>query len=71
MYQEPSHWSSERPREGSVSDPRPTTRSSTSNNLLTAKRVNGINMAGTGDTVDRCVKCVEGTFGKCELNKHT
>lgn len=28
-------------------------------------------MASTEDTVDRCAKCVEDTFGKCKLNEHT
>eukprot|EP00959_Pyramimonas_sp_CCMP1952_P136240 2850734-Pyramimonas_sp.AAC.1 len=28
-------------------------------------------MAGTEDTIDKYVKCVEDTFGKCRLNKHT
>eukprot|EP00959_Pyramimonas_sp_CCMP1952_P251530 5255850-Pyramimonas_sp.AAC.1 len=28
-------------------------------------------MAGTEDTADKCVKCVEDTFGKCKLKKHT
>eukprot|EP00959_Pyramimonas_sp_CCMP1952_P462232 9482911-Pyramimonas_sp.AAC.1 len=28
-------------------------------------------MAGTGDTIDKCVKCVEDTFGTRKLNKHT
>eukprot|EP00959_Pyramimonas_sp_CCMP1952_P117754 2461733-Pyramimonas_sp.AAC.1 len=31
----------------------------TSNNVPTAKRVEDINMAGTEDTIDKCVKCVE------------
>eukprot|EP00959_Pyramimonas_sp_CCMP1952_P116611 2437231-Pyramimonas_sp.AAC.2 len=31
----------------------------TSSNLFTAKHVDDINMAGTEDTIDRCVKCVE------------
>eukprot|EP00959_Pyramimonas_sp_CCMP1952_P443619 9287120-Pyramimonas_sp.AAC.1 len=34
-----------------------------SNSLLTAKHVDDINMAGTEDTVDKYVKCVEATFG--------
>eukprot|EP00959_Pyramimonas_sp_CCMP1952_P007665 159984-Pyramimonas_sp.AAC.1 len=33
-----------------------------SNDLLTAKHVDDINMAGTEDTVDKHVKCVEDTF---------
>eukprot|EP00959_Pyramimonas_sp_CCMP1952_P193676 4049938-Pyramimonas_sp.AAC.1 len=28
-------------------------------------------MAGAKDTIDKCVKCVEDTFGKCKLTKHT
>eukprot|EP00959_Pyramimonas_sp_CCMP1952_P240305 5021780-Pyramimonas_sp.AAC.1 len=28
-------------------------------------------MAGTEDSMENCVKCVEDTFGKCKLNKHT
>eukprot|EP00959_Pyramimonas_sp_CCMP1952_P379506 7949618-Pyramimonas_sp.AAC.1 len=28
-------------------------------------------MAGTEDTIDKHVKCVEDTFGECKLNKHT
>eukprot|EP00959_Pyramimonas_sp_CCMP1952_P336094 7037599-Pyramimonas_sp.AAC.1 len=28
-------------------------------------------MAGTEGTIDKCVKCVEDTFGKCKLNKRT
>eukprot|EP00959_Pyramimonas_sp_CCMP1952_P413122 8656963-Pyramimonas_sp.AAC.2 len=28
-------------------------------------------MAGTEDTIGKCVKCVEDTSGKCELNNHT
>eukprot|EP00959_Pyramimonas_sp_CCMP1952_P438412 9178520-Pyramimonas_sp.AAC.1 len=28
-------------------------------------------MAGTEDTIDRRVKCVEDTFGRCKFNKHT
>eukprot|EP00959_Pyramimonas_sp_CCMP1952_P232910 4867653-Pyramimonas_sp.AAC.1 len=28
-------------------------------------------MAGTEDTIDKYVKCVEDTFGKCKLSKHT
>eukprot|EP00959_Pyramimonas_sp_CCMP1952_P030925 648659-Pyramimonas_sp.AAC.1 len=43
----------------------------TSNNLLTAKHFDDINMASTEDTVDKYVKCVEYTFGKCKLSKHT
>eukprot|EP00959_Pyramimonas_sp_CCMP1952_P194479 4066520-Pyramimonas_sp.AAC.2 len=42
----------------------------TSNNQLTAKHVD-INMAGTEDTIDKYVKYVEDTCGKCELNKQT
>eukprot|EP00959_Pyramimonas_sp_CCMP1952_P404669 8480837-Pyramimonas_sp.AAC.1 len=34
----------------------------TSNNLLTAKHLDDINMAGTEETVDNHVKCVEDTF---------
>eukprot|EP00959_Pyramimonas_sp_CCMP1952_P233689 4883929-Pyramimonas_sp.AAC.1 len=33
-----------------------------SNDLLTAKHVYNITMAGTEDTIDKCVKCVEDTF---------
>eukprot|EP00959_Pyramimonas_sp_CCMP1952_P220637 4612977-Pyramimonas_sp.AAC.1 len=33
----------------------------TSSDLLTAKHVDDINMAGTEDTIDKCVKCVEDT----------
>eukprot|EP00959_Pyramimonas_sp_CCMP1952_P310160 6491368-Pyramimonas_sp.AAC.1 len=62
---------SEGPPEVSVSDPRPTTRFETSNNLLTAKHVDDINTASTTDTIDKYVKCVEDTFGKCKLNAHT
>eukprot|EP00959_Pyramimonas_sp_CCMP1952_P447797 9376645-Pyramimonas_sp.AAC.1 len=43
----------------------------TSNNLLTAKHVDDMNVACTEDTVDKYVKCVADTFGKCKLNKHT
>eukprot|EP00959_Pyramimonas_sp_CCMP1952_P352558 7386521-Pyramimonas_sp.AAC.1 len=43
----------------------------TGNNLLTAKHVNGIDMAGTEGTIDKYIKCVGDTFGKCKLNKHT
>eukprot|EP00959_Pyramimonas_sp_CCMP1952_P406315 8515662-Pyramimonas_sp.AAC.1 len=42
-----------------------------SSGLLTAKHVDDINMAGAEDTIDKCVKCVEYTFGKCKLNQHT
>eukprot|EP00959_Pyramimonas_sp_CCMP1952_P132263 2765362-Pyramimonas_sp.AAC.1 len=28
-------------------------------------------MAGTEDTIGKCVKCVEDRFGKCKFNKHT
>ena len=27
-------------------------------------------MAGTEAQIDKCVKCVENTFGVCQLNKH-
>eukprot|EP00959_Pyramimonas_sp_CCMP1952_P319098 6676670-Pyramimonas_sp.AAC.1 len=27
-------------------------------------------MAGTEDAIDKCAKCVDGTSGKCQLNKH-
>eukprot|EP00959_Pyramimonas_sp_CCMP1952_P387874 8128529-Pyramimonas_sp.AAC.1 len=43
----------------------------TISNLLTAKHVDDINMAGTEDTIGESVKCVEYTFGNCKLNKHT
>eukprot|EP00959_Pyramimonas_sp_CCMP1952_P395913 8295643-Pyramimonas_sp.AAC.1 len=43
----------------------------TSSNLLTAKHVDDINVAGTEDTIGKHVKSVEDTFGKCNLNKHT
>eukprot|EP00959_Pyramimonas_sp_CCMP1952_P352369 7382892-Pyramimonas_sp.AAC.1 len=45
--------------------------SETSINLLTAKHVDDISMAGTEDTIDKYVRCVEDTSGKCKLNKHT
>eukprot|EP00959_Pyramimonas_sp_CCMP1952_P087113 1822572-Pyramimonas_sp.AAC.1 len=28
-------------------------------------------MAGAEGAIDKCVKCVEDTFGKCKLNQHT
>eukprot|EP00959_Pyramimonas_sp_CCMP1952_P190760 3989649-Pyramimonas_sp.AAC.1 len=43
----------------------------TSNNLLTAKHVDDISMAGTEDTIDKYAQRVEDTFGKCKLSKHT
>eukprot|EP00959_Pyramimonas_sp_CCMP1952_P067181 1402269-Pyramimonas_sp.AAC.1 len=43
----------------------------TSSNLLTAKHLGDINMAGTEDTIDKHDKCVEDTFGKCKLSKLT
>ena len=43
----------------------------TSPNLLTAKHVDDINMTGTERNIDTYIKCVEDTFGKCKLNKHT
>eukprot|EP00959_Pyramimonas_sp_CCMP1952_P164763 3444099-Pyramimonas_sp.AAC.2 len=43
----------------------------TSPNLLTARHVAHIYMAGTGDTIDKCVKGVEDTSGECSINKHT
>eukprot|EP00959_Pyramimonas_sp_CCMP1952_P008674 181633-Pyramimonas_sp.AAC.1 len=57
-----SHLSSGGPPEDSVSDPRHTTRVEASNNLLTAKHVDDIDMASTEDTIDKYVKCVEDTF---------
>eukprot|EP00959_Pyramimonas_sp_CCMP1952_P059247 1237247-Pyramimonas_sp.AAC.1 len=39
-------------------------------NLLTAKHVDDINMAGVGETVDKYVNCVKGTFGAEKVNKH-
>eukprot|EP00959_Pyramimonas_sp_CCMP1952_P174332 3643313-Pyramimonas_sp.AAC.1 len=36
--------------------------SETSGNLLTAKHGDDGNMAGTEDTIDKCVKCVEDPF---------
>eukprot|EP00959_Pyramimonas_sp_CCMP1952_P383682 8040720-Pyramimonas_sp.AAC.1 len=36
-----------------------------------AKHVDDINMASPEDTIDKHVKCVEDTFGKCKLNKYT
>eukprot|EP00959_Pyramimonas_sp_CCMP1952_P314785 6589438-Pyramimonas_sp.AAC.1 len=44
----------------------------TSTNLITAKHVDDINMAGTGDTIGKHVMSnVEDIFGKCKLNKLT
>ena len=43
----------------------------TSQSLLTAKHVDDVNMAGEEDTIDKYAKAVEGTFGKCKLNKHS
>ena len=43
----------------------------TSQNLLTAKHVDDVNMAGEEDTIDKYVKAVEGTFGTCKLNRHS
>ena len=43
----------------------------TSPNLLTAKHVDDINMAGIEENIDTYIKCVESTFGECKLNKHT
>ena len=40
----------------------------TSPNLLTAKHVDDVNMAGISDAVDKCVKCAEDAFGACKLN---
>eukprot|EP00959_Pyramimonas_sp_CCMP1952_P396601 8309333-Pyramimonas_sp.AAC.1 len=34
----------------------------TSNNRLTAKRVDNINVARNGGTIDKCVRCVEDSF---------
>eukprot|EP00959_Pyramimonas_sp_CCMP1952_P093895 1964338-Pyramimonas_sp.AAC.1 len=42
-----------------------------SNNLLTAKHVDDINLAGTEDTIDKYVQRVEDIFGRCRLNKHS
>eukprot|EP00959_Pyramimonas_sp_CCMP1952_P004639 97241-Pyramimonas_sp.AAC.1 len=28
-------------------------------------------MAGVEETIDKCVKCVEGAFGACKLNGHS
>eukprot|EP00959_Pyramimonas_sp_CCMP1952_P139080 2911416-Pyramimonas_sp.AAC.1 len=40
-----------------------------SSNLLTAKHVDDINMAGTEGTTDKYGKCVEDTFGNCKLKQ--
>ena len=39
-------------------------------NLLTAKHVDDINMAGTEKDIDEYTRVVEKEFGKCKLNKH-
>eukprot|EP00959_Pyramimonas_sp_CCMP1952_P158947 3324192-Pyramimonas_sp.AAC.1 len=43
----------------------------TNSGLLAARRGDDINVAGTEDTIDKCVECVEDTFGECKLNKDT
>ena len=43
----------------------------TSSNLLTAKHVDDITMAGIEERIDNYIKCVEDTFGTCKLNNHT
>eukprot|EP00959_Pyramimonas_sp_CCMP1952_P431165 9030221-Pyramimonas_sp.AAC.1 len=43
----------------------------TSDNMLTAKHVDDINMAGTEDTIGKYATCVANIFGKCKLNRHT
>ena len=44
--------------------------SASNTDLLTAKHVDDINMAGTEKAIDNYVTAVERIFGKCKLNKH-
>ena len=39
-------------------------------NLLTAKHVDDINMAGTEEDIDEYTRVVKKEFGKCKLSKH-
>eukprot|EP00959_Pyramimonas_sp_CCMP1952_P224361 4691538-Pyramimonas_sp.AAC.2 len=70
MHQGPPHKSSGRPRGFGL---RPTScheESEARPNLLFAKHVDDIYVAGTEDTIDKCVKCVEDMLGNCAFNAH-